>query len=195
MRLRRIVGAVTLAAALLVAAPLTAHADYEYPADEPPVGAVPTPAKSVSLRVKGPGETSIVQLYLDETFAADARSYLTVTGPGLSDEVIEIAGVAQHVTAAAGHTARFAVSIDVLGEFVVTGHAVNLAGQRVAVYHPQTITVVDAADAPGAVVPSLPEQLPVTGAEAVLFGIGAALLLAVGFFLILGARRRRRVTE
>ena len=222
MRVRRVAGTVVLAAALAFSAPIAAHADYEYPADEPPIGAFPEPDKEVSRTVKAVGETTVVQLFLDETFDSSARSYLVITGTEVGAETVEIAGRVEAVTSAAGWVARFPVTKHVPGVFTLQGYAVNLDGQRVPVGAPQVVTVTAPGEVPpgevppgevppgdatappavpgevppgdAAAPPSVPgavPSLPVTGAEAVLFGTGAALLVAVGGTLVIGARRRR----
>ena len=195
MKLRRVAAATALAAGSVLTAPLAAHADYEYPADEPPTGAVTTPAKSLSHPVKGVGDTAIVQVYLDGTFAPTAQTFLGITGdPGTAD-YIEIAGRVEAARSAVDHVARYPVTIHTAGRFTVQGYAVNLAGERVRVGEALTITVEapapDQAAPPAPGVPGVVDTLPVTGAEAVLFGTGPALANAVGTTAVIGARRRR----
>ena len=199
---RRLASSVALASAVLVAGAAVAHG---YAANEP--------ALTITATEKPVNGQTQVTVHLDRLageFAHDAVVHLTCSGEGINTSTINKGGAAtgpgvntNSVTTpgvATDHKAVFDVSVGVTGWITCTATAVNLAGETVQIpgsvcfyvygdddgYYTGPGDDDDYYTGPGDDGP----DLPVTGGEIMLYATGAAILLAVGATLVVGARRR-----
>ncbi|ACZ31915.1 hypothetical protein Xcel_2907 [Xylanimonas cellulosilytica DSM 15894] len=186
MQMRRIAPAIALAGALVLA-PVTAMAD-SYPPPE-----VPEITTSLAGTVAEPGESFTLTIPAED----GDEVTLTITNPNVPSSAIQIAGTASKTKIAVGNDGvTFTVTLTQPGNFALTG-TVNgevVMTKQIAVQEATTGTSAADSDDAGAVHVATGGQLDVTGSEAVLYGLGALLLVGAGTTAIVASRKRRNAT-